>query len=79
MRNYIYHSEGGDTKIEDRDSYIILQKEGQPMLKITKHDIYAMSLDAFVPIQRRKAENLVKNFREKVIKEGLKNGDCKAV
>ena len=79
MKNYIYHSDGGDTRIEDRDTYIILEKKGQPMLKITKHDIYAMGRDAFVPFQRRKSENLVKNFRDKVIKEGLKSGDCEAV
>lgn len=78
MRNYIYTA-NGETKIEDKDTYILLEKESQPTLKITKHNIYAMGPNGFVPIKRQKAQNLVKNFRENVIKEGLRNGNCKAV
>lgn len=81
MKEYIYTSEN-DNKVLIRDfeeeNYILLIKDGQPPLKITKHVICVVS-GGNMNIKVSKAENFVRAVRKNIIQEGLKNGTCKAV
>lgn len=81
MKEYIYTSEN-DNKVLIRDfeeeNYILLIKDGQPPLKITKHVICVVG-GGSMNIKVSKAENFVRALRKNIIQEGLKNGTCKAV
>lgn len=81
MKEYIYTSEN-DNKVLIRDfeeeNYILLIKDGQPPLKITKHIICVVG-GGSMNIKVSKAENFVRAVRKNIIQEGLKNGTCKAV
>lgn len=83
MKEYIYTSEN-DNKVLIRDfeeeNYILLIKDGQPPLKITKHIICVVDVGVeHMNIKVSKAENFVRAVRKNIIQEGLKNGTCKAV
>lgn len=81
MKEYIYTGDG-ENKVLIRDfeeeNYILLIKEDQPPLKITKHLICVVG-GGSMNIKVSKAENFVRAVRKNIIKEGLKNGTCKAV
>lgn len=78
MRKYIYTNQAGEETVitdYDFDGYITLVKTGQPTLTIKKHKI----LVGDMIMSKSKSQNYIKEVREKIIKEGLKNGTCKAV
>lgn len=82
MKEYIYTPGDEESKVLIRDfeeeNYILLIKEDQPPLKITKH-IICVAGGGNMNIKVSKAENFVRAVRKNIIKEGLKNGTCKAV
>ena len=84
MKEYIYTPGDEKSKVLIRDfeeeNYILLVKEDQPPLKITKHMIFVVGAGVEnMNIKVSKAENFVKAVRKNIIQEGLKNGTCKAV
>lgn len=84
MKEYIYTPGDEKSKVLIRDfeeeNYILLVKEDQPPLKITKHLICIVGASVEnMNIKVSKAENFVKAVRKNIIQEGLKNGTCKAV
>ena len=84
MKEYIYTPGDEKSKVLIRDfeeeNYILLVKEDQPPLKITKHVICIVGAGLEnMNIKVSKAENFVKAVRKNIIQEGLKNGTCKAV
>lgn len=82
MKEYIYTPGDEESKVLIRDfeeeNYILLIKDGQPPLKITKH-LICIADGGNMNIKVSKAENFVRAVRKNIIKEGLKNGTCKAV
>lgn len=83
MKQYIYTGDGeSETKIIDfeEENYILLEKDDQPMLCIRKHKIEVVGNgEKGATVKVSKAENFLRAVRERIIKEGLKNGTCKNV
>lgn len=78
MKEYEYLGDtGSKTVIKDfeDENYIIVEKEGQPILTVNKHSIWINGVE----IKKSKAENFLRAIRKNIIKEGLKNGTCKNV